>query len=91
MAALALTKLLPTGVSGTYFKITAIYWDGSTNTMSISVACYLSQAAANAGSQPLFVNSYSFSVDLTQSTALITNLYNKLKTHPDFAGATDTT
>lgn len=83
--AIAITKTLPSGVVGTYAKITGLTWELS-GAIYLTVSLFLDKASADAGKDAVFTKSFTLNGDLTQATALFTVFYNKLLLLPDFNG-----
>ncbi len=91
---------LPTGVSGNYWKITQATFDYLTSTLECIVKLYKDAAARAAGKEPLSQSQYVWTGadfagwfdPVTLNTANYNpqeRAYEKLKTLPEFSGATD--
>jgi len=79
-----------TAVAAAYVRIVQYTHDLKNNQLSMAVEYHYNAAAKNAGRNPIKGASYAFPESALSGTGGIKNqLYEYLKTLPEFAGATD--
>ena len=76
-------KILNSGVSGNYWRITSVYIDRQNLQITGEIALFKDQACSNAGMQPMPISKrFSFPLimaEIAPPTNLIAYVYNKIK------------
>lgn len=86
---MALQKTISTsfGVNGDYVKIHKFTADK--DNVQIDVQMFVDQAARNAGNSPIKYWQFSTALPTGTSNDIMVDLYDHLKTLPEFSGAVD--
>lgn len=91
--ALQLDKVLDTGVQVSYLRISKIIIDRKLQEITFSVDAFLDQTSRQDGKMAVIDYYYTLSdptsYNIINNTDIVSNLYNILKTLPDFEGALD--